>query len=527
MKIFDKYILKSFIEPFLATFFVVLFVLVMQALWLAFDEIAGKGIDIFFILKFLGYLALILTPTALPIGILLSSIMALGTLAENYEFAAMKSAGISLNRVIRPLVILVILLSALDFVFLNNIYPWATLKQKNLYLNMKKKKPALALVPGAFNTEIPGFSIKFEEKYGKEDNLLKNVQIADLNAGKGKIKVITAEKGTISTEEGSKYMTLTLENGNYYEEHLTNSMSEIERSRMPASKATFKTYTINIDISSFNDDKSMSDELVKEHHGMLSIVQLDSISKKNKVEYDFYIQTRADIFYNTINAKKLHQYPDSVVIKKNIDPLLVEKDTNSLLIEKDTNSLLIEKDTSSLLTKKNTDSLLIKKLSPEILQNFNQKNRSTVLNEAIQLLNRTIERNKYQLKSFKDQRKILNLYDFEFSYRISFSLACLVLFFIGAPLGSIIRKGGFGLPMIMAIIVFVIYFFISQLGRNLSEESAISALFGSWLSTLILLPFGILLTRRATKGMGIFNVDAIIKKAQKIFNKFTEKISIK
>ena len=140
MKIFDKYILKSFLQPFFATFFVVLFVLVMQALWLSFDEIAGKGIDLIFILKFLWYLALILTPTALPIGILLSSIMALGNLSENYEFAAIKSAGISLKRVIRPLVILTVILSSINFIFLNNIYPWATLKQKNLYLNMKKKK---------------------------------------------------------------------------------------------------------------------------------------------------------------------------------------------------------------------------------------------------------------------------------------------------------------------------------------------------------------------------------------------------
>ena len=482
MKIFDKYILKSFLQPFLATFFVVLFVLVMQALWLAFDEIAGKGIDIFFILKFLGYLALILTPTALPIGILLSSIMALGTLAENYEFAAIKSAGISLKRVIRPLVILVVLLSGLNFVFLNNIYPWATLKQKNLYLNMKKKKPALALVPGAFNTEIPGFSIKFDEKYGEEKNLLKNVQIADLSANKGKIKVITAEKGAISTEEGSKYMTLTLENGNYYEEHLNRTMMPQDRAKMPASNAVFKTYTINIDISSFSDDNTLNDEKVKEHHGMLSIVQLDSISKINKIDYDTYMQNRADIFYNSIYAKKLYKYPDSV---------------------------------------------LNKTLAPETLNNFNLRNKSTVLNESIQMLNRNIERNKYQIKDFKDKRKILNLYDFEFYYRISFSLACLVLFFIGAPLGSIIRKGGFGLPMIMAITIFVIYFFISQLGRNLSEESAISALLGSWLSTLVLLPFGLLLTRRATKGMGIFNIDALFDKAQKIFIKFTEKISVK
>jgi len=478
LKIFDKYILKSFLEPFLATFFVVLFVLVMQSLWLAFDEIAGKGISLFFILKFLGYLALMLTPTALPIGILLSSIMALGNLSENYEMAAIKSAGISLKRVIRPLIILTLFISALNFVFLNNIYPWATLKQKNLYLNMKKKKPALALVPGAFNTEIPGYSIKFEEKYGEEENLLKNVQIADLSAAKGKIKVITAEKGIISTEEGSKYMTLTLENGNYYEEHIKKSMLPKERAKMPASNATFETYIINIDISSFNDEDSLDGEKIKEHQGMLSIVQLDSISKAKKVTYDQYIYTRAQYFYNIIEAKKLYKYHDSLIDKK---------------------------------------------LNPDILENFNTKNKSIVLSESLQLLKRTIDRKKNQKKSFKDQRKLLNLYDHEFNYRISFSLACLVLFFIGAPLGSIIRKGGFGLPMIMAITIFVIYFFISQLGRNLSEESAISAIFGSWLSTLILLPFGFLLTKRATKGMGIFNIDAVLENIQKFFAKITKK----
>jgi len=478
LKIFDKYILKSFLEPFLATFFVVLFVLVMQSLWLAFDEIAGKGIDIFFILKFLGYLALMLTPTALPIGILLSSIMALGNLSENYEFAAIKSAGISLKRVIRPLIVLILFISALNFIFLNNIYPWATLKQKNLYLNMKKKKPALAMVPGVFNTDIPGYSIKFEEKYGEDENLLKNVQIADLSDAKGKIKVITAEKGIISTNEGSKYMTLTLENGNYYEEHVKKSMSRKEREKMPASKASFKTYIINIDISSFNDEDTLDDEKIKEHQGMLSISQLSSISKVKKTAYDEYINNRAQYFYDFIEARKLHKYPDSLIDNK---------------------------------------------LDSEILNNFTLKNKSIVLNESLQLLKRTIDRNQNQKKSFKDRRKLLNLYDHEFSYRISFSLACLVLFFIGAPLGSIIRKGGFGLPMIMAIIIFVIYFFISKLGGNLSEESAITALFGSWLSTLVLLPFGILLTRRATKGMGIFNIDSVLEKIQKFLKKFTKK----
>ena len=475
MKIFDKYILKSFLQPFLATFFVVLFVLVMQALWLAFDEIAGKGIDLFFILKFLWYLALMLTPTALPIGILLSSIMALGNLSENYEMAAIKSAGISLARVIKPLVVLTILLSGLNFIFLNNIYPWATLKQKNLYLNMKKQKPALALVPGTFNTEIPGFSIKFDEKYGEEDNLLKNVQIADLSGGRGKLKVITAKKGIISSDEGSKYMTLTLEDGNYYEEHIKKISKKKDRDKMPASHATFKKYTINIDISSFNDDDNLKDEKLKYHHGMLSVVQLDSISKIKKIDYDENLRSKSKILFGAVYGNRIYKYADSLIDKE---------------------------------------------LAPEILDNFTLKNKNIVLSDAIQGVKRISDRNANNLKRYKDRRKILNLYDFEFFYRISFALACLVLFFIGAPLGALIRKGGFGLPMIMAITVFVIYFFISQFGKNLAEESAISALLGSWLSTIILLPFGILLTRRATKGMGIFNVDAIFDNFKKLFRKF-------
>ena len=454
----------------------------MQALWLAFDEIAGKGIDIFFVLKFLGYLSLILTPTALPIGILLSSIMALGNLSENYEFAAIKSAGVSLRRVMKPLVIFTLLLSAMNFVFLNNVYPWATLKQKNLYLNMKKKKPALALVPGAFNTEIPGISIKFAEKYGEEENLLRDVQISDLSAGNGKVKVITAERGEIATEPGSKYMTLKLEDGYYYEAHVKKSMSRDDRAKNPGSKANFKNYSINIDISAFNDDQSLDKEDITTAHGMLSARQLDSISKEKKITYDQRIESQAKYIYLTTNVNKMYNYPDS---------------------------------------------LRAESLEPEILDNYNTYNKTLVLNDAVQSVKRIVRRSSNQIESSKRDRKILNLYDYEYGYRIAFSLDCVVLFFIGAPLGSIIRKGGFGLPMIMAIIIFVIYFFISQLGKNLSEESAISAQLGSWLATLILLPFGFLLTRRATQGMGVFNIDNFFNKVKKYFSKLSKLIPSK
>ena len=181
MKILDKYLLKSFLVPFFATFLIILFVLVMQALWMAFDSIAGKGIGLFFIFKFLYYTALVVSSQALPIAVLLSSIMALGNLSENYEFAAIKSANISLMRMMRPLIILTLLISVLNFLSLNYVFPYATLKQKNLTNNIKKKTPALALIPGSFNTEIPNYQIKFDEKYGENQNLLRKVLIYDLS----------------------------------------------------------------------------------------------------------------------------------------------------------------------------------------------------------------------------------------------------------------------------------------------------------------------------------------------------------
>lgn len=476
LKIFDRYVIKSFIQPFFAAFFIVLFVLIMQALWLVFDQIAGKGIDLIFILKFVGYLALTVTPMALPIGILLSSIMAMGNLAENYELAAIKSAGVPLSRVMRPLVFFTLIIGVFSFFFMNNVYPWATLKQKNLYINIKNQEPALALVPGAFNTEIPGYNIKFEEKYGKNKNFLKNVQISDITKGNGKVKVITAKKGSIISEDGSKYMTLNLEDGNYYEEHAENNYNQ---KKMPASKATFKKYSINIDVSSFNSNEDLEKENYKSHYTMLSINQLDSISKETKKDYDQILNHKLENFYSIVKGNELYKHPDSIINKS---------------------------------------------LKKDILQNFELHNQTIVANNAERILRRiTSSNDKYAISVAKNKRKVLNLFDFEPNYRITFSLACLVLFFIGAPLGSIIRKGGFGLPLVVAIVIFVIYFFITKFSQNLSEESAISATLGGWISTIILLPFGLLLTLKATKGTGVFNINSTLNKIKQLFQKQTKR----
>jgi len=470
MKILNKYILKSFLVPFLVTFFIILFVLVMQTLWLQFDKIAGKGIELTHIFKFLGYIAQMQVPLALPIAILLSSIMALGTLSENYEFAAVKSAGVSLQRFIRPLIILMILLSGLNFLFLNYAFPRAAFKFKNMLLDMQKTQPALALVPGTFNTEIPGYSIKFAEKYGKDDNLLKDVHIYyDLNKNTANNKVIKAKKGKITTEEGSKYMTLVLYDGYHYEELVEKRKPYKEQQKMPATKAHFDEYVVNIDISKLSNIDAKD---YKEDREMLSLKQLSYYTDSLKIPYDEYIATKANNFITRIGIKTM-----------------------------------------------NKDSTDFSKLNQNILENYDSIKIKTVLSNAVNLSKRaTDDINGFKI-NLKGKQKFLNVYNTEYHRRLAFSLACLVLFFIGAPLGSIIRKGGFGFPMIMAITIFVIYFFISTFGKNMAHSSTITPVLGGWLSSIILLPFGLLLMKRATRDKGIFNVDLFLQPFINFFKK--------
>lgn len=480
MKILDRYILKSFLVPFIATFLIVLFVLVMQLLWQAFENIAGKGVSIGFILKFLYYTTLMIIPQALPIGVLLSSIMALGNLGENYEFAAAKSAGVSLKRLIRPIAILAILLSVANFFFLNNVFPYANLKQKNLYINIKKKKPAMALVPGSFNADIPGYQIKFDEKYGEDENLLKNVLIYDLRGNRGNQKVITAKTGKIVSDEGSRYMTLILNDGNYYEEHVKSARTPAKRQKMAASSATFKQYEFNIDVGDLLDNGSLDSINTTGSPMMYRLNELKDTVPKLKNSYDESMLLRAKNIFASLQAQELLETPDSL---------------------------------------KNT------KLALNLLDNFDLNEKITILNAAtikLKRLQSTIENNS---ESIKFSRRVLNLYETEYYNRVALSLSCVILFFIGAPLGSIIRKGGFGLPMILAIVVYVIYHFSNTFGKNLAESSSITAFLGSWISAIIMIPIAILLTRRATKDKGIFNIDAFLQPITGFFKKILLKKS--
>lgn len=443
----------------------------MQVLWLQFDKIAGKGISLVIIFKFLGYIALMMVPTALPIAILLSSIMALGNMAENYEFAAVKSAGVSLQRFIRPLVILMFILSGLNFLFLNNIFPYASLKSKNLVYNMKMKEPGLALVPGTFNTEIPGYSIKFSEKYGKNDNLLKDVLIYEIVSNNVNTKVITAKKGEIISEEGSRYLTLVLENGYYFEDLASPRDKLDKRKRAVFSRANFDEYKVNIDVSNIGnfDPDEVKYKTGKE---MLSLNQLNYYIDSLDTPFHDFVKNRADRLYKVLKG--------------------------------------------SLLTR---DTISYSNFDKNILENFNDNNKKLVIENAFAYAQGNVDNVKNFKRTLNDKQKVINGYNTEYHKRIAFSIACLVLFFIGTPLGSIIRKGGFGLPMIMAITIFVVYFFISTLGKNMAESNTVSPFIGGWLATMVLLPLGILLMIRATKDKGVFNIDVFLQPITNFINK--------
>lgn len=474
MKTLDKYLIKNFLVPFTASFLIALFVLVMQALWIVFDDIAGKGIDFSVILKFLWYMCLFVTPQALPISVLLSSIMTMGNLGENYELAAIKSSGISFYRFLKPLIITVSLISLANFFLINYTYPYASLKQKNLLLNIKKTQPTMALIEGSFNDEIPGWSIKFSKKYGPDNNLLKDVMIIDTKGNKEDQTVITAKTGKITTEEGSKYMTLILHDGYYFQDHTSSKKRKKDRDKMPSSMAKFEKYTVNIDISDLTSH-NLEEEKYKHHYTMKNMVQLQRSSDSLKVSYDTYLESKFVSMKSSINTSRL------------------------------------------IFTE------IKKEINNDILSNFGTESKYSILTQALNDVDNKLRNIRNYKEYFKRRRKNLNNHDYQYHFILTSTLSCLLLFFVGASLGSIIRKGGFGMPMIVAIVIYVAYFFTNTFGKNLAEESSVTALVGGWLGTLIMAPLAIFFTIRASKDMGFVNFDVILNLFKKLFNRFKKR----
>lgn len=453
VKKLDILVLKAFIGPFIATFFITLFVLILQFFWLWIDDFVGKGIDTFTMLRLILYLSATLVPLALPLAMLLSSIMTFGNLGETFELVAIKSAGIGLLRFMRPLLVTAIILSGLAFLFNNNVIPVANLKMKTLHSDLVNKKPAFDLKEGQFYNTIPGYSIKVAQK--KNDSLLYTVLIYE-NSGGYQDNLITAESGIMRVTPDKRFLEFTLRNGWRYQERANHSAANSEFIRLG-----FKEYKKVLDLSALQINFT-ADSVFKNRYEMLSIRQLnkaiDSLERNNTgfdrrsrndmsiyLGFMRYIDTGwHDIKAPAVKAKRFRDLlPDSV-------KLLVTDQAVSY-----TNSL-----------------------------------KSSLEASAV---------------DYDNKRKELRLHLIEWHNKFTMSIAVLVLFLIGAPLGSIVRKGGIGTPVVFAVFFFVIFFLFTNFGRKFVKEDVLQPVAGMWLATFVLLPIGFFLIYKALHDSQLFN----------------------
>ena len=469
MKILDRYLLKTFLSTFATVFVILFFIFILQTVWLFIAELAGKDLDFILIIKFLTFSMPRIVPLVLPLSILLASIMTFGSLSENYEFAAMKSAGISLQRAMKSLIVFIVLLSFIAFWFANNVIPYSEYKFVNFRRNIAQVKPAMAIAEGQFS-DVGAYNIKVEKKSGENGNLLDGITIHKKSQlGSGSNTVIKAKKGELISNEDSNILKLILHDGNYYEDIIPKKFEE--RKNLPFAKSEFKQYVINIDLSKLNN-ADMNEELISNTNTMLTAGELnytiDSLHKNFNKDMSSF-------------ADNIYQRTGIVINQK--EPKGITKPT-------------------------------------QLLQNYTNSQKQQLLRVASSSVDATafsVESYKYE---FENKQKNINIHWIALFDKFVIGFACLLMFFIGAPLGAIIRKGGLGLPIVFAILIFIIYHFINTFGKKVAEENGISPLLGCWMSSLVLTPLAILLTYRATNDIGLINMDVILQPFQKLYQRF-------
>lgn len=488
MKILDRYIFVSFIKTFFVVFIILMFIFLLQSIWLYISELAGKDLDFWIIGRFLVYIAPNLIPLVLPLTILVSSIMTFGSFSEKYEFAAMKSSGISLQRAMRGLIVFITVLSITAFFFANDVIPWAEFKSINLRKNISKLKPAMAIVEGAFN-EIGDVNIKVAKKSGKNGQDLTDVIIHKQDPKRrGNYTVIKAKKGKLIGSTNSDILSLILTDGNYYDEVKPSNYKE--RKRKPYVKSHFRKYKINIDLSDFNN-VDLDDEKYNYSYKMLDVaelnVALDSLSTDLSQDKESFSKN----IFNRSGARRLTgvKKKDSAKIKR--QKRYGIKDTVTYDI-------------------KNIKSLF---------ESYDLNQKDQIVNIALGSVRGTLSNIQGKKMTLKRKAKRLNKTEIQLHEKYALAVACFILFFVGAPLGAIIRKGGMGLPMVVAILLFLVYHFIGIFAKNSAEDGTISPFLATWLSSLIMLPLGIFLTYRATTDQGFFNTDVITDPIRKFFKK--------
>ncbi len=458
------------------TFFIALFILDMQFLWKYVDDLVGKGLEWYLIGKLLFYASSTFVPLGLPLAILLSSLMTFGNLGEHYELVAMKAAGISIWKIMKPLIILSILICLLAFYFSNNILPVANLKFQSLLYDIRKKKLTFNIKEGVFYNGLDGYTIRIGKK-DKDGIRIEDVMIYNHTKRLGNIDLTIAKSGRMESTPDGRYIIFTLFDGYNYHEKVDVKGYRVTR---PFQRTHFQEECRRFDLKSFELNRT-DETLFKDHYMMLNIAQLnkaiDSLSTK--------LEKKKTDFKSSFIKNNFRFY-------SNIDT-----------------------------TKKITDTL--KNLKPEFLDNFTRNEKEKILQAAI-INSKNIKNNiTYYIDDIAAKNKIIIKHKIIWHKKFTLSFACFVLFFIGAPLGAIIRKGGLGLPVVISVLFFILYHITSITGKKYTEAAVMDPNIGMWLSSAILLPIGVFLTYKATTDSPLLDADAWRKFFMMIFGNFQRK----
>ena len=466
MKRLDMFVVKAFLQLLAATFFICLFVFMMQYTWRYIDELIGKGLSVNVLGKFFGYMALTFVPAALPPGILLASLITFGNMGEKLELLAMKAAGIPLLRILQPLVFLVVLLCAGSFYFQNNVGPEAAKKLYALVWSMKQKSPELDIPEGVFYGEIPGYNIFVERKDAKT-GLLYGVMIYNNTSAQEDTQIVLADSARLQSTADKMHLMLTLYSGERFRNMDARSANMMKAS-VPYMRETFAH---EVDLIEFDGNFNVMD---------------------------------ASLFAGNASTKGLK------AIREGIDSLVNRIDsTGRALYDMEQRTVMVRsltgkeaKDSARIVTKgaetQPFDSLFMS-LDHETLQ-------STFRTSTTKVRQLKAEYEFRRLMSDEDNR-VLRLHKVEQHRKFTYSLACLIFFFIGAPLGAIIRKGGLGMPVIISVSIFIFYYIINANGEKLAKSGSLDITFGVWMSSMVLAPIGAFLTYKSNQDSAVFNID--------------------
>ncbi len=471
MKTIHKFILKSYIGPFIMTFFIAMFVFFMMFIFKYIDDFVGKGLAASLLAQLFFYFSFTTIPMALPLAVLLSSLMTFGNLGEHFELTAMKSAGMSLQKIMFPLLIVVIGLSIGAFYFSNNVLPYTNLKVGSLLYDIRSSKPALLFKDGVFNHSIDGFSIRVGKK-GKDGHTLNDVLIYDHRSMQGNNIVLTAKTGTMEETPDKLFLVLTLNNGMSYKDILENEKAAHTH---PMMRDKFEQRIIRFDLSEFQMSRT-SEDLFKGNQQMLNLSQLsyyiDSTNHSNETRIGDFSKQLKNSYYSHV-ADKMNKL-DSIKTKPEQIRLM---------------SQLSKEQQQSIIEGAANIARSAKAYSDSIASDYNSNDMA------------------------------IRRFEAEWHRKFTLSVACLVLFFIGAPLGAIIRKGGLGMPVVVSVLFFITFHILSITGEKLVKEGAMPAYQGMWMATAILLPIGIFLTFKATSDSVLFDIDAYINPIKNLFTR--------